>query len=105
MCTSSSRMAGHDEEYTLPCVEALFAGTLALMTGVAQAAPGGAQVGPMAAKIVDNLAALAESTALSAPMRALLARLLSHWWPVAHPALADAPATPALWMPCPGAVQ
>lgn len=94
--------ARDDEEYALPCVEALLAGTLALMTGVAQAAPGCAHVGPMAAKIVANLGELADHLALSEPMRLMLACLLPRWQPVARgSALPDR----ALWTRGPTALQ
>lgn len=107
MCVQSAAHADADEEYTLPCVEALLAGTLALMTGVAQAAPGCRHVGPMASKIIDNLGALADHPSLSAPMRQMLARLLPHWQPVAREASADQPGLPerALWLRSPAAVQ
>ncbi|MFT3780298.1 MAG: hypothetical protein QM772_18890 [Ottowia sp.] len=96
-----------DEEYALPGVEALLAGTLALMTGVAQAAPGGDSVGPMAAKIVANLGLLADHPSLSDPMRQMLARLVVHWQGVAHEQLADAPVLPerALWLRSPATLQ
>ena len=103
MHTISSPSTAADEEYTLPCVEALLAGTLALMTGMAQAAPDCAHKAPMARKIADNLRLLAEQTQLSEPMRMMLRRLLGHW----QQALADArPAPPsALWAPVPPRVQ
>mgnify|MGYP007091142374 CR=1 FL=1 len=44
-----------DEEYTLPSVEALLAGTLALLTGYAQSAPDCAHRPLMARKVVSNL--------------------------------------------------
>jgi len=97
-----------DEEYALPSVEALLAGTLALMTGVAQAAPGCANLGPMAAKIVGNLGLLADHPGLSEPMRQMLARLVVHWQAVARAQLADeAPMLPerALWLRSPAMLQ
>lgn len=107
MHTQASPIARDDEEYALPSVEALLAGTLALMTGVAQAAPGCANLGPMAAKIVANLSALADQPKLSDPMRQMLARLVVHWQGVARKQLADAPALPerALWLRSPAMLQ
>ena len=95
------------EEYALPCVEAVLAGTLALMTGVAQAAPGCPHVGSMAAKIVCNLGVLADHPQLSEPMRQLLARLIARGEPVARSALAGELALPekALWLRSPATVQ
>ena len=68
-----------DEEYTLPTVEALMAGTLALLTGYAQSEPGSAQRPPMAIKLVSNLRALALHPDLSDPMRAMLGNLRIRW--------------------------
>ena len=68
-----------DEEYTLPTVEALMAGTLALLTGYAQSEPGSAQRPPMAVKLVSNLWALAQHPDLSDPMRAMLGNLRIRW--------------------------
>ena len=67
-----------DEEYTMPCAEALLGGTLALMMGLTQG-----QCGPhrerMAHKIVAHLAALAESPQLSDGFRQLLHSLRARW--------------------------
>lgn len=94
MCTTTVPRSDPDaEEYTLPSAEALLAGTLALMTGVAQAPSEYARVGAMAAKIVVNLGELAEHAALSPPMRLMVTRLMPHWQPLAraaHP-VAQAP--------------
>ncbi|MGE0499280.1 MAG: hypothetical protein AB7O72_15765, partial [Ramlibacter sp.] len=64
-----------DEDYTLPPVEALLAGTLALMTGYAQSAPGCSHRSQMAEMLVSNLAQLSRHTQLSTPMRTMLANL------------------------------
>ena len=95
------------EEFTLPCVEALLAGTLTLMTGVAQAAPGCANVRPMAAKVVSNLGTLAEHPALSEAMRQVVARLALHWQAVGRSPAAQAPGQPdrTLWLHTPAALQ
>ena len=68
-----------EEEYTLPTVEALMAGTLALLTGYAQSEPDSSQRPPMAAKLVSNLWALAQHPDLSDPMRAMLGNLRTRW--------------------------
>ena len=82
----SEEYACQDEEYSLPSVEALLAGTLALMTGYAQHGEG-CKIRPlMAGKLVRNLRALAHHPAVSAPMQAMLARLVEHWLRAAEPA-------------------
>ena len=68
-----------DEEYTLPPVEALMAGTLALLTGYAQSAPDCAHRPLMAAKLVSNLFFLSGHPDLSAPMQTMLANLRTRW--------------------------
>lgn len=70
------------EEYELPTFEALLAGTLALMTGYAQAAQ--AEVDPsgrLAAnrRIAENLALLHARPETSATLRRLLDRLAASW--------------------------
>lgn len=67
-----------DEEDQLPCAEALLAGTLALMTGHAQACSEG-QRQLMATKIVSNLSQLTEHPLLSQPFRAALCNLHVRW--------------------------
>ena len=54
-----------DEEYSLPPVEALLAGTLALMTGCAQHSGPVCQRELMVGKVVSNLTELAQHPALS----------------------------------------
>lgn len=77
--------ATQDEEYSLPPLEALLAGTLALMTGYAQHQEG-CDVRPlMAHKLVRNLSALAHHPAVSEPMQAMLTRLVEHWQRAAEP--------------------
>lgn len=79
-------------EYQLHCVEALVAGTLALMTGYAQAREEPARA-PMARKILANLALLADQPGVSAQFRSMLCNLLAHWHELqAHAGLAAAPA-------------
>lgn len=73
----------HDtEEHELPSVEAVLAGTLALMTGYSQALQ--AAVNPeqrltMGAKIGNNLGVLSEHPLLSSGFKAVLAKLQQRW--------------------------
>lgn len=68
-----------DEEYVLPSVEALMAGTLALMTGYAQAAAGDLHRSLLARKLVSNLFFLSEHPQVSPHMRCMLANLRTRW--------------------------
>jgi len=68
-----------DEEYTLPSVEALLAGTLALMTGYAQSARDCAHRPLMARKLVANLSCLSSHPQLSPAMHTMLANLRTRW--------------------------
>lgn len=83
-----------DESYTLPAVEALMAGTLALLTGYAQSAADCQHRRPMARKLVDNLQLLGQHPQLSAPMRILLGNLRTRWQIELARADTDAPALP-----------
>ena len=70
------------EEHELPTVEAVLAGTLALMTGYSQALL--AEVHPehrvlMGRKIGNNLALLAEHPQLSASFQAIVGGLKRRW--------------------------
>jgi len=70
------------EEHELPCIEAVLAGTLALMTGYSQDLQ--AALSPqhrlrMGAKIGANLALLAEQPQLSAGFRQVLLGLQRRW--------------------------
>lgn len=67
------------EEYLLPQVEALLAGTLALMTGLAQGGERCAQRELMQAKVHANLSELAVHPHVSESLRGVLARLVHHW--------------------------
>ncbi|MBX3587006.1 MAG: hypothetical protein KF796_10190 [Ramlibacter sp.] len=67
-----------DEEYRLPCAEALLASTLALMTGFAQGCCDPRRE-RMAAKVVSQLAQLAGHPVLSAEFRTMLWNLRGHW--------------------------
>jgi hypothetical protein len=68
-----------EENYELVSVEAMLAGTLALMTGFAQARPDCPNRPAMAAKLVANLRELAGHPALSATMHKVLQGLVGHW--------------------------
>jgi hypothetical protein len=66
------------EEYELPAVEAVLAGTLALMTGHAEArCP--VQRRHMEVRIVANMALLADHPQLSGPFRCAVGKLRCHW--------------------------
>jgi len=96
-----------EEEYTLPSVEALMAGTLALLTGYAQSAPGCAHRPLMARKLVSNLCYLSEHPQLSPPMQTMLGNLCTRWQlevdKEAH--LQSAIAPQSLWHAAPEGVQ
>lgn len=66
------------EEYELPAVEAVLAGTLALMTGCAEARCA-VQRRQMMNRIVGNMALLAEHPQLSSQFRCALGKLRCHW--------------------------
>ena len=98
-----------DEEYSMPCMEALLAGTLALMTGYAQACCDSHREA-MARKIATNLEALAQAQALSPHFRTMLWNLQARWQPQglqehASAALTAAEQRRALWLAAPEAVQ
>lgn len=70
------------EEHELPCLEAVLAGTLALMTGYSQALQ--AELHPeqrvrMGAKIGDNFTLLAQHPQLSLGFRQVLLGLQRRW--------------------------
>lgn len=97
-----------DEEYTLPSVEALLAGTLALMTGYAQSARDCAHRPIMARKLVSNLACLCAHPQLSSAMQTMLANLRTRWeLEMEHEAgVASTERRPTpLWHPIPARVQ
>lgn len=97
-----------DEEYALPCAEALLAGTLALMTGHAQAiCPNRRML--MALKIRHNLGQLRSHRGLNEQFRVVLLRLCHEWGALAV-GLPDRPGTAAetpvrTWLPTPGLMQ
>ena len=72
----------HTEEHELPSLEAVLAGTLALMTGYGQALQADhdpAQRLRMSRKIVDNLALLVDHPRLSLGFRQVLLGLQDRW--------------------------
>lgn len=94
-----------DEEYHLPCAEALLAGTLALMTGHVQACCDDHRQ-LMNAKIVANLAHLAEHPILSPQFRTALGNLRTHWQVLERQrAAVPAAGDPRLWFATPSSVQ
>ena len=97
-----------EEEYTMPCVEALLAGTLALMTGYAQSARDCVHRPFMARKLVSNLSCLSAHPQLSPAMQTMLTNLRTRWeLEMEHEAeLASAERRPTpLWHPVPSRVQ
>jgi hypothetical protein len=92
-----------DESYVLPTVEALFAGTLALMTGCAQDGGDPAVRALMAGKVVSNLERLSTHADLSPAMRRMLTQLSTRW---SGPGLGARPASShSAWAPAPTAIQ
>ena len=106
--TEHPRPLACDETYTLPSLEALIAGTLALMTGYAHSPEGSGHRPLMARKLVLQLQALSQHAGLSAPLRQMLAGLQLRWQTqldAAAPA-ALAGQTPApLWHNAPAQMQ
>ncbi len=74
------------EEYSMPCAEALLAGTLALMTAYVQACCEDHRE-VMGRKIVTNLQFLSESPMLTAHFRTLVGNLRDRW--LAHAGMVD----------------
>lgn len=92
------------EEYHLPCAEALLAGTLALMTGHAQACRDNHRQ-LMNAKIVANLSQLGEHPILSPQFRAALWNLRGHWEVMQRQQAAATGSDPRLWHASPSSFQ
>ncbi|MFT3814681.1 MAG: hypothetical protein QM740_15095 [Acidovorax sp.] len=110
--SSPSPAASCDEEYSLPCAEALLAGTLALMTGFAQAGDAG-QRDALRGKIVASLHNLSALATLTPHFRTLLANLGERWacpsclpsGPDEAEALSAAQRQRLLWLAAPSTVQ
>ena len=69
----------HTEEYLLPRTEALLAGTLALMTGLAHTPLCATHRELMSAKVRANLTELAAQPHVSDALRIVLRRLSGQW--------------------------
>jgi hypothetical protein len=73
------------DEISLPCAQALLAGTLALMSAYAAPLAGATSATDaacrtqMARKIVENLCFLREHPGLATPMRSVVTKLHVHW--------------------------
>lgn len=87
-----------DEEYLLPSMDALMAGTLALMTGYAQAADTCTHRPLMARKLVSNLFFLANHPQVSPAMRCMLGNLRTRWQLTLEESAPQAPTPTATWM-------
>lgn len=100
--------AADDEEYLLPSVDALMAGTFALMTGCAQATPGCPNRELMVRKLISNLFFLANHPQVAPPMRCMLGNLRTRWQTLLEGTGAPAPREPvptALWHTTPETLQ
>jgi len=96
-----------DEEYVLPCAEALLAGTLALMTAYAQGSPSCRGRPLMESQLVSNLMRLSHHPAFTPTMCTVMTRLCASWQ---QQASGNVPTTPTpqptpLWHGTPQAVQ
>lgn len=100
-----------EEEYVLPCDEALLASTLALMTAYAQGSPSCHGRPLMAAQLVSNLIRLSHHPAFTPTMHTVLKRLCGSWQQQTNGHNApNAPTAPShqpttLWHDAPQAVQ
>ena len=109
---ASAAAPSRDEEYSLPCAEAVLAGTLALMTGHAQACCT-SQRDALGRKIVAGLHQLAHSDQFTPHFRALLGSLQNRWAQQCaadaqvprSAALSAAEQRRALWVQAPRTVQ
>ena len=110
--SATSATPSRDEEYSLPCTEAVLAGTLALMTGHAQACCC-SQRDALGRKIVAGLHQLAHSDQFTPHFRALLGSLQNRWAQQCaadaqvprSAALSAAEQRRALWVQAPRTVQ
>lgn len=97
-----------DEEYLLPSVDALMAGTLALMTGYAQAGTECPNRGLIVKKLVSNLFFLANHPQVAPPMRCMLGNLSTRWQILLEETAAKGPRAPspaASWHTAPETLQ
>ena len=72
-----------EDEYTMPCAEAILAGTLALMTGHARCGCA-THRDMMASKAACNLASLAKHPVMSEEFRVVAAKLHTQWVELIH---------------------
>ncbi len=86
-----------DEEYVLPPVDALMAGTLALMTGYAQTPQDCPNRSLMAKKLVSNLFFLANHPNVPPTMRCVLGKLRTRWQLALNDS-SPAPSPDATWL-------
>lgn len=101
-----------DEEYSLPCAEALLAGTLALMTGYMQACCDNHR-DAMGRKIVTNLQLLGQAEVFTPRFRTMVWSMQGRWAQQCSAApnasvaaaLSAAEQHRALWISAPEAVQ
>jgi hypothetical protein len=87
-------------EYLLGSAEALLAGTLALMTAIAQGCCGEHRAA-MQRKVLANLAELEQHPDVSQQFQAVTAQLQQHWAALAGQGATD----PRLWQRAAGGVQ
>ena len=85
----STAEARQDEEYAMPCAEAMLASALALMTGYVQGCCDDHRA-LMAQKIVHHLVTLSQHPMLSPDFKAMLWNLHSRWLQQAQQGLASA---------------
>lgn len=111
--TDTDTPAACDEEYSLPCAEALLAGTLALMTGHTQACCDSHREA-MGRKIVANLQLMGQADIFTPHFRTMVWNLHERWVqqgaaaggePLAQQALSAAEQRRALWVPAPETLQ
>lgn len=99
----------HNDEsgHVLPSVDVLIAGTLALMTGYAQAAPECPNRTLMAKKLISNLFFLANHPNVTPTMCCMLCNLRTRWqMSLEETHCLREPAAPkASWHEAPGTVQ
>lgn len=95
--------ASTEEVYYLPSAEALLAGTLALMTGHAQACSSHTRQ-RMATKIVSNLSDLTQHPVLSPQFQAAVWNLRKHWEALQAQSAATA-TDPQTWHAQPSSLQ
>ena len=97
-----------EEEYVMPSVDALLAGTFALMTGYAQMAPECPNRDLIARKLVSNLFYLANHPQVTPNLRCMLGNLRTRWQILLEETVARGsrePAPTASWHEAHGTLQ